>query len=315
MAKKIVGNPTVTPMAVPDWNQTDSSKADYIKNKPPVYEGDSDNTIVHGHTLSNWKPYEVNNKVVEYAENDSKDEYKNENLLPIQTITETLPSGDEIKIVVAGAFGENSVSFGTKSQALGNKSFAEGSKTIAFGNNTHAEGNGTFAVGPHSHSEGSGTTSIGNSSHAQGRDTVAEGDNAHAEGHGTSAIGDNAHAEGYVTEARGEHSHAEGFKTIAQHDDSHTEGIGTVTGGGCQHVQGRWNKAMGGDYAHVVGNGSDDDNRSNAHTLDWNGNAWYAGTVETTGIILKSPNGTRFMLTVSDTGEIATEAILVDSTV
>ena len=34
MANKIVGNPTVTPMAVPDWNQTDSSKADYIKNKP-----------------------------------------------------------------------------------------------------------------------------------------------------------------------------------------------------------------------------------------------------------------------------------------
>lgn len=34
MANKIVGNPTVTPMAVPDWNQTDNSKADYIKNKP-----------------------------------------------------------------------------------------------------------------------------------------------------------------------------------------------------------------------------------------------------------------------------------------
>ena len=36
MANKIVGNPTVTPMAVPDWNQTDSSKADYIKNKPDI---------------------------------------------------------------------------------------------------------------------------------------------------------------------------------------------------------------------------------------------------------------------------------------
>ena len=33
---KIIGNPTVTPMAVPDWNQTDSSKADYIKNKPYI---------------------------------------------------------------------------------------------------------------------------------------------------------------------------------------------------------------------------------------------------------------------------------------
>jgi hypothetical protein len=31
---KIVGNPTVTPMKVPDWNQTDEMKADFIKNKP-----------------------------------------------------------------------------------------------------------------------------------------------------------------------------------------------------------------------------------------------------------------------------------------
>lgn len=33
---KIIGNPTVTPMAVPDWNQTDETKADYIKNKPEI---------------------------------------------------------------------------------------------------------------------------------------------------------------------------------------------------------------------------------------------------------------------------------------
>ena len=33
-----------------------------------------------------------------------------------------------------------------------------------------------------------------------------------------------------------------------------------------------------GKYAHIVGNGSVD-KRSNAHTLDWNGNAVYAGKV------------------------------------
>lgn len=300
MANKIVGNPTVTPMAVPDWEQTDSSKADYIKNKPPVYEGDSDNTIVHGHTLSNWNPSDVNNKVVEYIENN----VANENYLPIQIIEE-----DKIKKVVAGAFGDNSASFGTKSQALGGKSFVEGSKNIAFGNNTHAEGNGTFAVGQHSHSEGSGTTTIGNSSHAEGRDTIAEGPNTHAEGYGTHAKGDNSHTEGLRTTAKGNDAHAEGYETIAQHDDSHAEGIGTVTGAGCQHVQGKWNEVMGGNYAHVVGNGSGDNNRSNAHTLDWEGNSWYAGTVEAKGIILKSPNGSRYMLTVDDNGGIHTKAI------
>lgn len=32
-------------------------------------------------------------------------------------------------------------------------------------------------------------------------------------------------------------------------------------------------------YLHVVGNGSSDTERSNAHTLDWSGNAWYAGKI------------------------------------
>lgn len=37
---KIIGNTTATPMAIPDWNQTDDKKADYIKNKPEVYNKD-----------------------------------------------------------------------------------------------------------------------------------------------------------------------------------------------------------------------------------------------------------------------------------
>ena len=34
---KIIGDTTATPMAIPDWNQTDEKKADYIKNKPKVF--------------------------------------------------------------------------------------------------------------------------------------------------------------------------------------------------------------------------------------------------------------------------------------
>ena len=244
-----------------------------------LYEGNANNTLIHGRTLTNWNIYGddntgINNKVVEYIDQNKE----NENDLPIQI--QIIKEEDvEIRKVVAGAFGENSVAFGSKSQALGGKSFAEGSKTIAFGNNTHAEGNGTFAVGPHSHSEGSGTTSIGNSSHAEGRNSIAKGDNSHAEGLGTHSQGDNSHAEGCGTQSTGSRSHAEGFNTTARNDDSHAEGLGTITGGGAQHVQGKWNEAMGGNYAHVVGNGSDEHHRTNAHTLDWKGNAWFAGEV------------------------------------
>lgn len=33
---KIIGNTTATGVAVPDWNQTDPNKVDYIKNKPEI---------------------------------------------------------------------------------------------------------------------------------------------------------------------------------------------------------------------------------------------------------------------------------------
>jgi hypothetical protein len=50
--------------------------------------------------------------------------------------------------------------------------------------------------------------------------------------------------------------------------------------GTSSHAQGRCNIADE-SYAHVVGNGTspEDQDRSNAHTLDWGGNAWYAGDV------------------------------------
>jgi hypothetical protein len=34
-----------------------------------------------------------------------------------------------------------------------------------------------------------------------------------------------------------------------------------------------------GKYAHIVGNGTSTSKRSNAHTLDWEGNAWFAGKI------------------------------------
>lgn len=115
----------------------------------------------------------------------------------------------------------------------------------------------------------------------------------------------------YYTAAVGYGAHAEGERTIADGSGAHAEGVGTIARDSGQHVQGRYNVPdTEYKYAHIVGNGSDTypDGfvRSNAHTLDWEGNAWYAGTVEATGIILKSstPGSTkRFLLTVDDNGQ------------
>ena len=94
-----------------------------------------------------------------------------------------------------------------------------------------------------------------------------------------------AHAEGVSTTASGYYSHAEGIHAIASGEASHAEGGGTIASKQYQHVQGKYNieDTTTNGYAHIVGNGSTPDSRSNAHTLDWNGNAWYKGDVKIGG--------------------------------
>lgn len=73
---------------------------------------------------------------------------------------------------------------------------------------------------------------------------------------------------------------AEGNNTTASGDYSHTEGNGTIASSNIQHVQGQYNiEDANNTYAHIVGNGISHSTRSNAHTLDWDGNAWFAGEI------------------------------------
>lgn len=68
-----------------------------------------------------------------------------------------------------------------------------------------------------------------------------------------------------------------------------------------------------GEFVHVVGNGTSDTDRSNAHTLDWDGNAWYAGTVEGAGMIVRSStegSSKRFEITIDDSGTISATEII-----
>ena len=109
-----------------------------------------------------------------------------------------------------------------------------------------------------------GSVATGLLSYAEGRQTTASGDYSHAEGRETMTSGNYSHAEGYLSTTVGSYSHVEGERTAAFGRSSHTEGIGTITVGDYQHVQGMWN--VTGDTtqgAFIVGNGSDNNNRSN----------------------------------------------------
>ena len=109
------------------------------------------------------------------------------------------------------------------------------------------------------------------------------GDYSHAEGYDTTASGESSHAEGHFTVALGENSHAEGYSTKALREGAHVEGYYTKASSSYQHVQGRNNiEDSSGIYADIIGNGDLSlslSKPSNAATVDWSGNAWYAGDV------------------------------------
>lgn len=139
---------------------------------------------------------------------------------------------------------------------------------------TNPVGTGSFAMNMKS-----GAT-LGTNAHVEGTECEATTEANHAEGYHTSATGSYAHAEGRSTLAGGYASHAEGNSTAVNGKAAHVEGRSTVASGEYQHVQGKYNVEDTADtYAHIVGNGTADDARSNAHTLDWSGNAWFAGKV------------------------------------
>ena len=142
---------------------------------------------------------------------------------------------------------------------------------------------------PNSLTVGTRIGDIGEGSVAEGFENTASGNASHAEGLATTASGGYSHAEGNGTTADNMCSHAEGDMTTASGDSSHAEGKGTIASSDSQHVQGKYNiEDTENKYAHIVGNGKYDYStltavRSNAHTLDWNGNAWYKGKLSQDG--------------------------------
>ena len=157
----------------------------------------------------------------------------------------------------------------------------------ASGDYSHAEGRNIIASGDYSHAEGWNTTASGRVSHTEGESTTASGYSSHAEGYRTKANGNSSHAEGLCTIAEGACSHAEGYYTIAEGEDS--------------HVQGKFNIGGGDTLAHIIGNGANIGSRSNAHTIDWDGNAWFAGDVyvgSTSGV--NKDEGSRKLVTADE---------------
>lgn len=206
----------------------------------------------------------------------------------------------------------NAVAVGTSNTVQAKECFAEGLNNIAGGD----DGTGAAA-----HAEGYGTKAKAQAAHSEGLNTEATAKNAHAEGNGSKATAESAHAEGSLTVATASYAHSEGRKSQATGTASHAQNGGCVASGEYSDAGGRFTEAKGKDQfvrgrynvldetsLIIVGNGTAT-KRSNAHTLDENGNAWFAGSVEGMALILKSPNGARFQIAVDDNGNLTASAI------
>lgn len=189
--------------------------------------------------------------------------------------------------VLVGRHVKNS-SNGTVACIIAVNTNSEGQKTIILDKTLSTESLANYkgviylgaAYGAFSHTEGKGTLANGDYSHAEGNLTIASNYGAHAEGQNTIASGLYSHTEGIGTTASSQSSHAEGTNTNAKGLCSHAEGQSTIASGNYSHVQGKYNiEDTNNKYAHIVGNGTSITTLSNAHTLDWNGNAWYQGNV------------------------------------
>lgn len=178
--------------------------------------------------------------------------------------------------------GEFSQAHGIHNTATGAFAFVENGYNTAGGNYSHAEGVHCNATGTGSHASGYYTTASGGYSHSENFRTISSGSYSHAEGGINEASGFCAHAEGTNNIASGAASHAEGTITIANSMNQHVFGSCNIADNGSE-----FNK---GTYIEIVGNGSDENNRSNARTLDWSGNEWLAGTLKIGGTSYANAN-------------------------
>lgn len=129
-------------------------------------------------------------------------------------------------------------------------------------------------------------TTVGTNSFSSGDNCEASAEDSHAEGRYTIASGHYSHAEGNYTTASGMASHAAGTVTVANHASQYTFGEYNVEDSSSASALTR------GNYIEIVGNGTASNAKSNARTLDWNGNEYLNGYLYV-GCNADSSGGTR----------------------
>ena len=251
--KKYVDDSISAGSSQSDWNEYDTTSNSYIANKPAIRAGEGENSVVEGQFVKSssaaiytlYLTGEANAKTFTYTTEDNFTTLQKNYIFCL---------------------------YNTRYYSVANINVTE--KTISFNNiiSNSALSNAEVKI-YYQYKD-----ALKAYAHSEGQVSVAAGGSSHAEGSITKALGLGSHSEGMFSIAEGQSAHAEGNNTLALGTHTHSEGAGTIATVSAQHTQGRYNiEDTNGTYAHIVGNGTSNNNRSNAHTLDWNGNGWYAG--------------------------------------
>lgn len=213
------------------------------------------------------------------------------------------------------ASGECSHAEGGGSIASGNYSHAEGSNTKAYGECSHAEGSSSIASGYCSHAEGSNTEAYGYCSRVEGFYTVASNQSMNVSGeyniiepcykavYNKTTYHLERDIEYYCSDTftfdakNGKYSLVNPTKQLISNcigkylvlgdtykDVQNIIKLNSLASGSnnrhpCTNYYRKSITDLRGRYSHIVGNGNSDTERSNSYTLDWEGNAWFAGDV------------------------------------
>lgn len=189
--------------------------------------------------------------------------------------------------------GSGNVSIGRKSDTtVGDQSIAIGKNTTASAEQTVAIGTAASATNTYAVAIGSNATASGEQSTAIGTAPTASGKQSTALGVHTTASGEYATSMGCWTTSKGIAGTSLGNGSTVDTNSwaAVSSGIVTIARGMGQHVFGAYNipdDAVGSystpaEHLLIVGNG-DSSAKSNAMTLDWDGNLWVQGNVKIGG--------------------------------
>lgn len=177
---------------------------------------------------------------------------------------------------VASAFGSFSTASGALSLTLGHNSTADAAHSEALGIYSYAHGDSSVALGFHSNVSGNLSSALGAYSTVSSTVGVALGAYSMVTGYGATALGNGSRAD------------ADYSGSIGQTDATSMS----------QFVVGNYNVLGGNPHSWVptddlftVGNGGDDQHRSNAFSVKKNGDTTVAGNLTVVNAIIVQPQG------------------------